>query len=94
MKEQLFNNSKPIPEFYSAFHQDDASYETLLGIFKRARKSPIEMMCEPGFVDEQLLDLSSYNLLRIREFSIIIDRKKIAAVYEYEIQLKFYKILL
>ncbi|SDZ68518.1 PTS system, cellobiose-specific IIA component/hypothetical protein [Evansella caseinilytica] len=93
---QLRNNdkSKQIPEFCSDFHQNDASYETLLSIFQRARKSPIEMMCHPGFVDEQLLDLSSYNLLRIRELSILIDRKTIAAVYEYEIQLTSYKILL
>ncbi|MGE8205363.1 chitin disaccharide deacetylase [Heyndrickxia sp. NPDC080065] len=85
------NKSKQIPEFCSDFHKDNATYETLVSIFKRVQKSPIEMMCHPGFIDETLLNLSSYNLPRIRELSILIDNKTKEAVNKYDIQLKCYK---
>lgn len=78
-------------EFCSKFHDDNASYETLLDIFERASVTPLEMMCHPGFVDQQLLNHSSYNIQRIKELDILTDPLTITAIQKARIQLKSYK---
>ncbi|MFP3719345.1 chitin disaccharide deacetylase [Niallia circulans] len=78
-------------EFCSKFHDDNASYETLLDIFERASVTPLEMMCHPGFVDQQLLNHSSYNIQRIKELGILTDPFTITAIQKASIQLISYK---
>jgi len=78
-------------EFCSKFHDDNASYETLLDIFEIASMTPLEMMCHPGFVDQQLLNHSSYSIQRIKELDILTDPLTITAIQKARIQLRSYK---
>jgi len=90
---RLYKNDPSINtlEFCSKFHDDNASYETLLDIFEIASMTPLEMMCHPGFVDQQLLNHSSYSIQRIKELDILTDSLTITAIQKARIQLRSYK---
>ncbi|MGF1757883.1 chitin disaccharide deacetylase [Photobacterium sagamiensis] len=61
--------------FSDDFYGDDIGVDKLLGIIKKHqnRCDVLEIMCHPAFIDQPLLDISSYNVLRAKELAILTD---------------------
>lgn len=78
--------------FHPDFYGEGATYETLERLI---RQSPaletMEIMCHPGYVDQPLLDGSSYALERARELAVLTDERTKALLACSGVQLVTYK---
>ena len=94
---QIENILKEEGIFYAPCHisnfYNHGTVETLLNLFEKAlnenRKS-IEFALHPAYVDQTLLDLSSYNIQRAKEFSSLIDARVMEFIQQHDIELISY----
>ncbi|PSW02669.1 chitin disaccharide deacetylase [Photobacterium lipolyticum] len=61
--------------FSNDFYGDDISVDKLLDMIKKHkhRCDVLEIMCHPAYIDQPLLDVSSYNVLRAKELAVLTD---------------------
>jgi predicted glycoside hydrolase/deacetylase ChbG (UPF0249 family) len=59
--------------FISSFYGEDASLAGLLALLDQLPEGVFELMCHPGYVDEQFCAMSSYNVERGLELAILVD---------------------
>lgn len=73
--------------YYGSFYDEDASFEVLSeALEKMACHETInsfEIMTHPAIVDEELMQVSSYNLQRNRERRILQDQRLVTFVEEH-----------
>ncbi|WP_442958512.1 chitin disaccharide deacetylase [Photobacterium frigidiphilum] len=57
------------------FYGDEVSLDNILGIIDKYHHQcdVLEIMCHPAFIDQPLLDVSAYSLLRAKELAILTD---------------------
>lgn len=82
--------------FYSGFYGENATINTILNIINQHRNDTdiLEIMCHPAYIDQLLLDSSSYALPRAKELEILTDEKFIMQLQEQDIILSDYSVLL
>ena len=74
-----------IPDFYN-----HGTVETLLKLFEKAfyeKREIIELALHPAYVDQTLLDLSSYHVQRAREFASLMDSEVSAFIQQHDMEL-------
>ena len=74
-----------IPDFY-----DHGTVETLLKLFEKAfyeKREMIELALHPAYVDQTLLDLSSYHVQRAREFASLMNPEVATFIQQHDIEL-------
>ena len=74
-----------IPDFY-----DHGTVETLLKLFEKAfyeKREMIELALHPAYVDQTLLDLSSYHIQRAREFASLMNPEVATFIQQHDIEL-------
>lgn len=54
------------------FYKEEPSLELLMGIVEEHRGQDIEIMCHPGYCDEELCRVSSLNTRRQRELEVLV----------------------
>jgi predicted glycoside hydrolase/deacetylase ChbG (UPF0249 family) len=71
----ILEQLKPLrPDFfYSSFYDQAASLENLMAILARLRTGTTEIMCHPGYADQELVSGSRYNIQRENELAILTD---------------------
>ncbi|WP_428434267.1 chitin disaccharide deacetylase [Photobacterium profundum] len=76
----ISNNCQYI--FSDEFYGDGISVNQLLGIINKHenRCDVLEIMCHPGFIDQPLLDVSAYNVIRAKELDILTDENLLEAL--------------
>ena len=74
-----------IPDFY-----DHGTVDTLLKLFEKAldeKREIIELALHPAYVDQTLLDLSSYHIQRAREFASLMNPEVATFIQQHDIEL-------
>ena len=74
-----------IPDFY-----DHGTVNTLLKLFEKAldeKREIIELALHPAYVDQTLLDLSSYHVQRAREFASLMNPEVATFIQQHDIEL-------
>jgi predicted glycoside hydrolase/deacetylase ChbG (UPF0249 family) len=56
-----------------SFYDEGVSLDNLLGILGALAEGVTELMCHPGYVDDEILGGSSYNRQRERELAVLTD---------------------
>ena len=80
-----------IPDFY-----DHADVDTLLGLLQESldkKLDIVEFAVHPAYVDQTLLDLSSYNVQRAKEFEVLKDERIMKFIKENNIGLINFNVL-
>jgi predicted glycoside hydrolase/deacetylase ChbG (UPF0249 family) len=65
-----FRTDKP-DYFVGTFYNQQATHEQLTSIIRRLAHGVTELMCHPGYADQELIEGSSYNTPREREIQIL-----------------------
>jgi predicted glycoside hydrolase/deacetylase ChbG (UPF0249 family) len=73
--------------FISSFYGQSASLAGLLTILDRLPQGVFELMCHPGYVDDQLCAISAYSVGRGLELALLVDPRVRAAVEQRGIEL-------
>ena len=75
--------------FSQSFYGDGLSLDKLLAIISRfrGRCEVLEIMCHPAFVDQPLLEASSYALPRAMELDILTDKRLLQALCRWGVTL-------
>jgi predicted glycoside hydrolase/deacetylase ChbG (UPF0249 family) len=81
-----FNPPRP-DVFFVNFYDETATEENLLNIINSVGEGTSEIMCHPGFVDEEFAKESIYNFQRERELKILTDPAVRNAIESQEIKL-------
>lgn len=76
--------------FVAEFFGQNASPETLIGIFEKYSGQDIELMVHPAYCDRELYEISSYSTGRVVELSALCSEKVKAYVREHGIELVHY----
>ena len=74
-----------IPDFY-----DHGTVEMLLKLLNRSLKEQresVEFALHPAYVDQTLLELSSYNIQRAKELATLMDPRVMGFIQEHPIEL-------
>ncbi len=77
--------------FSVEFYGGGASLETLKSIIDKFPAGTLEIMAHPGFVDEEIENISSYNKERLKELKILTSDKIKAWIAEKNIKLIGYE---
>lgn len=80
-----------IPDFY-----DHAHVDTLLGLLQDSldkKLDIVEFALHPAYVDQTLLDLSSYNVQRVKEFDVLQDERMMESIKAHDIDLINFSVL-
>lgn len=77
---------KHVDLFGTGFYEDGATDQVLLDLFDRDFTT-MEIMCHPGYIDQELLDRSSYTQDRVVEAAVLQDKKWEAILKEKGIEL-------
>lgn len=78
--------------FFHQFYGDKLSIEGLLELFERSLHfGTAEIMCHPAYIDDPLLQGSSYALPRVRELAILTDPNIQSTIKAMNIELATYK---
>lgn len=77
--------------FLASFFGASATRERLLALLQSPLQGVAELMCHPGFVDNALLQSSSYAADRQSEFELLTDPHVLQAVRAAGIQLRTFK---
>jgi predicted glycoside hydrolase/deacetylase ChbG (UPF0249 family) len=80
---------KPVcpDNFYSSFYDQSANLNHLISILSNLPMGTSEIMCHPGFVDQELLTGSSYNIQRERELEILKNPEITSYIQNHDIQM-------
>jgi chitin disaccharide deacetylase len=81
-----YNISRP-DAFAKTFYDETCTVENLLGIFSQLAEGTTELMCHPGYADEDLLLHSSYARQRQKELDVLTHPKVIDGLKEHQIEL-------
>jgi predicted glycoside hydrolase/deacetylase ChbG (UPF0249 family) len=81
-----FNPRHP-GNFYSSFYDHTATLQTMLSILAKLPDGSSEIMCHPGFADQDLMKTSSYNLQRENELNILKDPSLKTLIQDQGIQM-------
>jgi predicted glycoside hydrolase/deacetylase ChbG (UPF0249 family) len=73
--------------FYSSFYDQSANLDHLMNILTNLPIGTSEIMCHPGFVDQELLTGSSYNYQRERELEVLKNPDVTSFIQNNEIHL-------
>lgn len=70
-----FGNSKPkniitTDIYINDFHKEGVKIDTLLNLDIHKGKT-VELLCHPGYIDNEILNVSSYNIMRTKEVEIL-----------------------
>lgn len=83
---------KTIDYFVGEFYGEDISIELIKSLIEESlNHNTVELMCHPGYVDQILLDNSSYNTKRAKELSILISKEIKEFIIKNNIELINYK---
>ena len=69
---EAYNPRRP-DVFFANFYDESATREELLNILQLVGEGTSEIMCHPGYVDEDFAKESPYNFPRERELKILVD---------------------
>ena len=73
--------------FAKTFYDETCTVEYLLGIFSQLTEGTTELMCHPGYADEDLLLHSSYARQRQKELEVLTHPLVIDGLKEHHIEL-------
>jgi predicted glycoside hydrolase/deacetylase ChbG (UPF0249 family) len=90
---EKFRTPHPI-RFIGYFYEELARLETLLVILDRLPAGVSELMCHPGYVDDNLLRVSAYNHQRENELAILTKDGIFSSLKQRGILLKTFGCLL
>lgn len=81
--------------FEESFYGGGICLDKLLQIINRHNGccDVLEIMVHPAYVDQDLIDVSSYNILRAKELDILTDKKLSEALDELDVIISDYSIL-
>jgi predicted glycoside hydrolase/deacetylase ChbG (UPF0249 family) len=81
--------------FDGSFFGESISLDKVLQIINRHRGScdVLEIMVHPAYVDQAIMDVSSYNIYRAKELDILTDSKLSEALDELGVTVSDYSIL-
>jgi predicted glycoside hydrolase/deacetylase ChbG (UPF0249 family) len=78
----------PHPDhFLKSFYGEDATRIALHNLLANLPEGVTEIMCHPGYVDQELLNTSTYHLGRANELSILTDPRILELIRENNIEL-------
>lgn len=93
--EELYGSVKTTQAFYPTFYGEQVSLETIASILEQsADYETAEMMCHPAYLDEAILEGSSYALPRAKELSILTDERVKQMIARTNCELVTYKEIL
>jgi len=84
-----FNPRRP-ENFYSSFYDQNATSENLMKLLANLPSGTSEIMCHPGFSDQELVEGSSYNIKREVELETLKDPGLLTCIRDQFIQLISY----
>lgn len=73
--------------FYSSFYDESVNLENLIKILSNIPKGTSELMCHPGYADQELITGSAYNIQREKELAILTDPATYTCIHDRNIQL-------
>lgn len=76
--------------FVKTFYDETCRVEYLMGIFNQLGSGTAELMCHPGYADEDLLLHSSYAQQRQRELEVLTHPQVMDGLNRYQIELVNY----
>lgn len=78
--------------YQDAFYDEGVSFETLKDILvSNLDKESIEIMSHPAFIDQTLIDNTSYSKQRIKEFAILTSKEIKEVIEKHNIELISFK---
>jgi predicted glycoside hydrolase/deacetylase ChbG (UPF0249 family) len=88
LRKQSYSEANTTQYFTDGFYGQDLTSEKLLEILREAEKyDTAEIMTHPAYVDQALLNCSSYALPRCKELEILTDSRILSYVKEHKIEL-------
>ena len=92
LTKQNYKEVKTTRYFSDAFYGKDLTSDKLLEVLKLAESyDTVEVMTHPAYVDQALLDGSSYVIPRCKELEILTDSKILSYVEEHKVELINFK---
>lgn len=86
------NNVKTTDDICLNFYEDNVSEEYLIKVFEKVKDGQVlEIMCHPAYVDEDLINATSYNRYRSQEFNVLTSEKIKTFIKENNIELIGFK---
>jgi predicted glycoside hydrolase/deacetylase ChbG (UPF0249 family) len=78
----------PAPDyFFKTFYDENCTREHLLNALANLPEGTTEMMCHPGYADQELIDSSTYASQRQNELALLTDEKIGKMIDNYHIEL-------
>lgn len=72
------------------FYKDGVSFETFKEICSTEGYDTVELVCHPALVDERLMNVSSYNMNRIKELELLKSDEFKQFIKDHDIQIITY----
>ena len=72
------------------FYKDGVSFETFKEICSTEGYDTVELVCHPALVDERLMNVSSYNMNRIKELELLKSDAFKQYIKDHDIQIISY----
>lgn len=72
------------------FYKDGVSFETFKEICSTEGYDTVELVCHPALVDERLMNVSSYNMNRIKELELLKSDEFKQFIKDHDIQIISY----
>lgn len=92
LKKESYKGIKTTRYFSDEFYGQNLTSEKFLDILKVAHQyDTVEIMTHPAYVDQSLLNMSSYVIPRCKELEILTDTKILSYVEQYKIELTNFK---
>lgn len=92
MKRILNENGIPTPDDFCGdfYGEEKVNIETIDRVMGLSPGEILEIMCHPGYADEELLNISSYNQTRETELKVLTQPEIFQAVHSHNAQLGSY----
>lgn len=78
-------------KFVSGFYNDKTTVEHLIQLIENEKDEKLEIMCHPGFVNQEIISKSSYNWQRAKELVTLCDTELKNYFEKKEIELVSYR---
>ena len=89
-----YKHIKTASAFNDCFYDEDATLPNILRILEQNKNCDVlEIMCHPAYVDQALIDVSEYTLVRARELEILTSPELLDFIKENQIELVNYSAL-
>jgi len=96
MRQSIKDGGIPTPDFFNDdfYGKDNINLERIENIIETMPQGYCEVMCHPGFVDEELIEKSSYNKPRNTEIRILTHPRTMQSLQKKEAKIMGYRDML